>query len=270
MPVPWLFLALPWCICCGVIACVPLKRKLIRPVLWGAMCAVAWMGLFVILLRIFNGQVVGGLAQTAVDWVAASPDGNTILLNAYSMGLARLEGTEALAVRFLSVLTADTRMQLLWSLRVSLEETLPQMLCDAVVYHTALTVLLCVLFPDWRRRKSGVKGELPTMDRWYIPRGYGLGICCLAAGWLFAYMSDGGIDMYFGLLCVGVFKTAFLLQGVCFLIWMEKRAGIRSMMRNIWAIVLSLLAPIVPIFMGLIDQRRDTRHLRPDKEVESL
>ena len=45
--------------------------------------------------------------------------------------------------------------------------------------------------------------------------------------------------------------------------------GIRGMMRNIGALLVSLLAPIVPMIMGLIDQRRDTRHLRPE-EVEDI
>ncbi|MBP5749681.1 MAG: hypothetical protein J6X24_02715, partial [Firmicutes bacterium] len=85
-----------------------------------------------------------------------------------------------------------------------------------------------------------------------------------------AYMSSGGVDLYIGLLCAAVFKTAYLLQGVCLLQWVEKKVGIRSVMRNIWAVVLSVLAPIVPIIMGIVDQRRDSRNLRPDEEVETL
>ena len=49
---------------------------------------------------------------------------------------------------------------------------------------------------------------------------------------------------------------------------MGKRMGIRSVMRSVWAVALSLLAPIIPIIMGVIDQRKDARHLRPNKEAE--
>ena len=71
-----------------------------------------------------------------------------------------------------------------------------------------------------------------------------------------------------GTLCADIFRVAFMLQGICFLQWMGKRMGIRSTMRNIWSVVLSILAPIVPIIVGMIDQRRDARHLRPNKEAE--
>ena len=50
--------------------------------------------------------------------------------------------------------------------------------------------------------------------------------------------------------------------------WFEKRMGIRSVFRNIWAVVLSILAPVIPVIMGMVDQRRDARHLRPGEEVE--
>ena len=50
--------------------------------------------------------------------------------------------------------------------------------------------------------------------------------------------------------------------------WMGKRMGIRSAARNIWSVILSVVMPLIPMVMGMIDQRRDARHLRPKEEAD--
>ena len=271
LPGKALFLLLPWCALCGVIACVPLKKKKIRPLLWGGLCLGAWTAMLLILSASYQGQVAGGLAQTMVDIIDASPERDSILLNAYRMGLSRLDSRDTwnMVLQLTGLMGAEVRNELLFSLRVSLEEALPSAMCDGMVFHCVLTVLLCTALPDWRRRKNGEAGELPAMDKWYIPRGVGLAIGSLCIGWLIAAMSQGGTDLYFGLLCTAVFRAAYVVQGICLLLWIEKKMGIQSIARSVWAVILSVLAPIVPLIMGLVDQRRDSRNLRPKKEAES-
>ena len=275
LPVQALPVALPWCLMSAVIACVPLpaKKPFLRPLMWIAMCLVTWAVGIRMVLEVTEGQTVAGLAQMICDVIAAHPEGDTILLNGYSMGLCRLKGTEALvpAIRAMGyvMIEENTRLQLLYSLRVSLEEMLPGALCDGVVFHAGLTALACTVLPDWMRRKAGEKGELPPMEKWYMPRGMGIAVASLCLGWLVARMSAGVMN-YMGLLCVAVFRAAYTLQGICLFLWLEKKMGIRSVIRNLWAVALSVLAPIVPIVMGMVDQRRDMRHLRPEEEVESL
>jgi len=258
-----------WCLASGTVASVPLKRKLLRPLMWTVLSLLAWCGILA-LISVDGGDTPAVvLAREVCAMIDQSPERNTILLNAYSMGLARLGSDTVLSPLNYVLMPEEIRHELLCSLRVSLELALPQGICDSLVACTALTALLCTALPDWRRRKHGEKGELPPMEEWYIPRGLGLAILALGLGWLIATLSGGGTESYFGLLCLAVFRTAYTLQGVCLLLWLEKRMGIRGMMRNIGAVLLSVLAPIVPMIMGLIDQRRDARHLRPE-EVEEL
>ena len=267
------YMAAAWCVLCGVIACVPSgNRKLLKPALWACLCLAAWSAAVIVMNRAFEGNVVNGLAQTMIDIIDSSPERDTILMNAYSMGLSRIEasGTWNLLIRMTGIIPAEVRQQMLFSLRVSLEETLPTMLCEGLIYHTVVTTLFCTVLPDWRRRKSGEKGILPPMDQWYIPRGIGVVVSCMCLGWLIAAMSDGGTDMFFGLMCAAVFKAAYVVQGICLLMWFEKKIGIRGAMRNVWAVLLPILAPVIPLIMGIIDQRRDARNLRPKKEAEQL
>ena len=253
-------------------AYIPVKKPIMRPIIWGAVCLAAWCAGLISLSAATEGPIANGLAQRICDMTEASPEQNTILVNAYSMGYCRLEGTQGLipAVRSMGnvVIEEQTRLQMLYSLRVSLEETLPTALCDIVVFHTALTTLLCTVLPDWRRRRKGEKGLLPSLDQWYMPRRLGRAVALLLVGWLVSLMSGTGVAGYLGTLCMDVFRVAFMIQGICFLQWLGKRIGVRGAMRNLWSVVLSVLAPIIPIIMGIIDQRRDARHLRPNKEAE--
>lgn len=261
-----------WCAASGLTACLPMKQRLLRPALRTGMCLAAWCIGLVILLQLTGGRIVGGLAQAACDYVDQSPDSTELLLRAYSAGYARLQGTEALmpAVRLMGnvVIPAETRTQMLFSLRVSLEEILPSLLCSVMVYHTALTVLMSTVLPDWLRRRRGEKGEFAPMEQWYMPRRMGLAVFALCLGWVIALMAQEGTGAYLGWLCAGVFRVAFILQGICWMQWMGKRMGIRSAVRNIWSVILSVVMPLIPMIMGMIDQRRDARHLRPKEEAD--
>ena len=261
-----------WCLGSGLTACVPMKKRVLRPALRAGMCFAAWGIGLLILQQLTGGQIVTGLAQAACDYVDASPESTQILLQAYSTGYARLKGAEALAPAYrvfgTVLIPAETRTQMLLSLRVTLEEILPGLLCSTVVYHAALTVFLSTILPDWLRRKQGEQGEFAPMEQWFMPRGLGIAVFALSFGWVIALMSQGGIGTYLGWLCADVFRAAFILQGICWMQWMGKRMGIRSTVRNIWSVILSFVLPLIPMIMGVIDQRRDARHLRPREETD--
>jgi len=272
LPQEALPLVLFWCAACGLTACLPMKRKLMRPALRAAMCLAAWCIALVILLQLTGGNLVTGLAQAASDFVDRSPNSTEYLIRAYSAGYVRLSGKEVLvpAARTMGgiMIPAETRTQMLMTLRVSLEEILPSLLCSAVIYHTVLTVLLSTLLPDWLKRRKGERGEFAPLERWYMPRRMGAAVFALCIGWLVALLAQDGIGAYLGWLCAGVFRAAFILQGICWMQWMGKRMGIRSTVRNIWSVVLSVILPLIPMVMGMIDQSRDARHLRPREETD--
>ena len=263
--------ALVWCAGCLAASCVPVRKRLARPILWGGVCLVTWCVILATLLRLTGGQTVNGLARGICDLINARPERDSLLINFYNMGLCHTGGAEVAipSARVLGsvVLDENVRLQMLYSLRVTLEERLPTLMCDIVVYHTALTTLLCTVIPDWRRRKKGERGIFPPMDQWFMPRNLGRAVFALLIGWLIAFLSGDGLMYYLGTLCADVFRAAFLLQGICFLQWLGKRMGIRTAMRTVWSVVLSVLVPIIPIIMGMFDQRRDARHLRPNKEA---
>ena len=271
LPTQALPLILFWSAASGLTACLPLKQKLMRPALRTGMCLAAWCIGLGTLVALTGGQIVSGLAKAACDYVEASPDSTEILIRAYSAGYVRLSGNEAMPVMQFAggiLIPAETRAQMLMTLRASLEEILPSLLCSTVIYHTVVTVLLSTVLPDWRKRRMGERGEFAPMEQWYMPRRLGWAVFALCLGWVIALMAEDGIGAYLGWMCAGVFRAAFILQGICWMQWMGKRMGIRSAVRNIWSVVLSVVLPLLPMIMGMIDQRRDARHLRPREETD--
>ena len=271
-PLQALPVVLLWCAGTGLTACLPMRRKLLRPTLRTGVCLTSWCAGMLILLQMTGGQIVNGLAQAACDFVDRSPNSTDLLLRAYSAGYIRLAGTDALfpAVRVMGnvMIAPGTRVQMLYSLRVTLEGMLPSALCSAVVLHTAVTVLLSTVLPDWLRRKRGERGDFSPMEQWYMPRRMGAAVFALCLGWVIALLAGDGIGAYLGWMCAEVFRVAFILQGICWMQWMGKRMGIRSAVRNLWSVVLSVILPLIPMVMGMIDQRRDARHLRPKEEAD--
>ena len=263
--------AFTWCAGCLAASCVPVRKPIYRPILWGAVCLTTWCVLLSTVMRLTGGQTVDGLARGICDLIDGHPERDTILVNAFNAGLCRVNEASAAvpAVSLMGRVTLDesVRLQMLYSLRVTLELSLPTLMCDIVIYHTALTTLLCTLLPDWQRRKRGETGVFPPLEQWYMPKRLGRAVFALLIGWLIAFLSSDGLMLYLGTLCSDVFRAAFLLQGICFLHWLGKRVGMRPTMRNVWSAVLTLLVPIIPIIMGMFDQRRDARHLRPNKEA---
>ena len=134
LPVETMPAVLIWCAGCGLTACLPMKDRLMRPALRTGMCLAVWCVGLITLLQLTGGSLAGGLAQAACDYVDRSPDGTEILLRAYSAGYVRLQGAEAmmLATRYMNsiMIPETTRVQMLYTLRVSLEETLPSLLCS--------------------------------------------------------------------------------------------------------------------------------------------
>ena len=98
---------LAWCLGSGLTACLPMKKRLLRPALRAGMCFAVWGIGFFILQRLTGGQIITGLAQAACGYADASSDSTQILLQAYSAGYARLQGADAVFVQYVAPLAVE-------------------------------------------------------------------------------------------------------------------------------------------------------------------
>lgn len=251
----------------------PLKQKPeMRPYLWGGAVVIAWGAWILMLQSAFSGQMIVGLAQAMADEINANSQRDMLLMGAYNLGLARLSDpgatmTETVYGQMILNLTDGARTELLNSFRTSMEELFPSILCESFILHLTINVFLCTLLPDHYRRKQGEKGIFPPLDEWHMPRGTGLKIGLFAIGYVIPSLTGSGMWLNVGTIFAGVFTIVYGLQGCCMLLWIEKRMGMRSAMRYIWAVVIGLFVPFLSVIMGIMDQTRDVRHLRIKEEM---
>lgn len=264
-------IAVPWSALNCFAALCPLKDQKKRPWLWAGVIVITWAAFLILLQIATNGQLVTGIAQELQNELAESPFCDTLLINAYSSGIARVSDAESMGTLYAATmlklaLPENIRTELLYSLRISVEEIMPGAFCEAFIIHLTLQVLLCTLLPDLLRRRQDEKTVFPKFTEWHMPAGIGLAIGTLAIGWLIQLMTDSDLWLYIGIMSGAVFAVCYGLQGISFQLWLEDKMGMGKFARVLWLVGMLLLIPFVTVLLGIIDQRRDARNLRDREE----
>lgn len=270
---------------CGVL--VRLRSQQANAAWWTGLCLAALMAAAAALHQASGAQLPAiYLAQRLIELIDQSPKGTEILLNAYQMGLASLEGKLAMlpALRLGSVvvMTPEVRMELLYGLRTSLEELLYAMLPKAGTMWALLTALACAVIPGMRRRRQGLPREekawlpwreavqtnkaaeavlqrtrfapvYPPMEEWHMPRMMGLGAACLYLCGLMPYAQAPAMhDLLVMLGNVG--SLMFMVQGASLMLFLMRRMDMQRSMRGTWTLVAAVLLPQLMVLMGFADQ----------------
>ena len=259
------WLAALWGVLGAVGVCLRPRNASARVCAWAALSLGA-TGAAALALHLAYGQQqpAYGLAQTIVRLIDQSPRAAELLLNAYQAGLASLEGKLALlpALRWgaVTVMTQEVRLELLYSLRTNVEDLLMVWLPRGAVYGAGLTTLLCALLPSEALRRQGVPREgdgrallLPPMEKWRMPRVMGMAAACLyLCGMLPVPETPALRDLWLMLSALGT--LAFQVQGVCLMLYLMHRAGMRRPLRSVWALLAAVFLPALATLAGLADQ----------------
>lgn len=105
--------------------------------------------------------------------------------------------------------------------------------------------------------------KMPPLSKWYLPRGAGLQAGLFALGYLPLLFSDQLAAVTVGQMMTAVFSGVYTVQGMAALNFLQKKAGVRAGGRRAALIVIYLLAPVLLILLGVLDQLRNFRALRP-------
>lgn len=214
----------------------------------------------------YGGQLIPGLAQSAVDMVDQHPNSAELLLRAYRTGLARLEGDQALvpALQFLGfiIMPADVRLQLLYSLRTTLEITLEAYLPIWLVGWMLLVALVPAAVLESCLRGQGRHSDLPPIHRWYLSDRLAAGAAVMLMLSLVVYLTDSATLRYLGAMCGTLGYWAWAVQGASTLLSVMRARQMGPFLRVPLMALAVAVAPLVLLILGCYDQFRDPRHLR--------
>lgn len=228
--------------------------------------------LLIMLLQRYQayGDLYEGLSYDILRVMMNARTRPQVLYSAYVSGLAALDAKRTAALESLAALTGgnvlpwlseDVLQQLEWSLRATIERTLPSIMPDLLVKGImafSLGMLLC-----WRKFPDAE--DTPTTDRWFMPTPLGISMAVLlllSAAQLFT--TNATVALAASLLGSVAFWS-FAVQGVSAQNFAMIRAGATRGRRWFLTILMVLFVPILPMFAGCVDQIRDPRGLRDDR-----
>jgi len=249
-----------------------------------------WMGMLAagVCLALGLRALVGtnlftGSAKVFMDYLLAQPNSDQLLLQLAQAGVAGV--TKEMAAQQ----DLTTMVMQLFSNRVVL---LPQVRAELAA--TALTTMEGLLYlkgPEWlvnlvvggglavlcvpighMRRHDLDTLAMPAFTTWHLPRGMGRGSLILLAGFALRYLGPGMVEVYLGIMLVSAFQWIYMIQGAALWEYTQKKMGRSQAARRGFIAAAGLLFPMVLVALGLIDQVRDSRGLRPkdDNEEEDI
>ena len=282
------------CVLCGCLCAAFLLPAWLRPVfiLWGAgliamsvthvrfgsrtvlaslALAVATVVLTLALaLPRSGGQIIPWLAETVVDRIDRHPDSASILLRAYQMGLARLEGRMALLPALplgnLIIMAPDIRVQLLYSLRTSIEMLLTGYLPQGIVCWMLFMALTPALASEGMLHLRGRHSDLPPVSRWYLPRELVNGVLVMLLLGFLPYLTDVPALTALGGMCYALGYWGCALQGASLTLFLMRERGVQPLMTALLILLVMAALPLALFFLGAFDQFRDPRHLRGPRD----
>lgn len=247
-------------------------RKSRMAMYWAVICFAAVVALLIMLLQRYQayGDLYEGLSYDILRVMMNERTRPQVLYSAYVSGLAALDAKRTAALESLAALTGgnvlpwlseDVLQQLEWSLRATIERTLPSIMPDLLVKGImafSLGMLLC-----WRKFPDAE--DTPTTDCWFMPTPLGISMAVLlllSAAQLFT--TNATVALAASLLGSVAFWS-FAVQGVSAQNFAMIRAGATRGRRWFLSILMVLFVPILPMFVGCVDQIRDPRGLRDDR-----
>lgn len=250
-------------------------RPVGRCIAWTAAMVLTLCAGLVMLRRHYSGAVCYGLAEDAVRIINQQDKAVEILLSAWKMGYARLEGDinklPAMNVFGQTLMMPQVRVELVNSLRTTIEFTLTEQLPQVMVYYLMITALATAALSQWVLRRRGMEAKLPPVTQWHLPRGYASGAMVLAVFGLMRYMLGSTALYQAGAMSMAAFCTLYVVQGICLVVWWI-RQGPQQMSGGVMlAAVVLLLLPMLTMLLtvlGVIDQIADPRGLREQDRIE--
>ncbi|MCH5287971.1 MAG: hypothetical protein J1E43_11140 [Christensenellaceae bacterium] len=214
----------------------------------------------------FEGQMISALAQEAIDAIDRHPNSAAMLLSAYQAGLARLEGDLALvpALRLFNIVIMPqaVRMQLLYSLRFTIETVLQAYLPRWLVGWMLLTALVPALAVEGCLYGRGKHSDLPAPSRWYLPGRLAAGMMVMLLLSFLPYLTQSPALGYLGAMCGTLGYWAWAAQGASTLAYLLTGHGFRPLTCGLLIALGVTVLPLVLFLLGCYDQLCDPRLLR--------
>ena len=233
----------------------------------------------------YHRQAFQAAADAMTDWfLQNSGEGDILLYLLNSSGLLPLSSSfQGAGFESGYVLTDAARSDLLSALSALVVGMLNQMTTAMIVGMSLYLGAAAALIPEraasaFRKRRLRLGDgdasnppvpieSAPRLKTWHLPRGWGLKVGILAAGYLLQTASTGALQVL-GRICFEVFSAVFTIQGVALINHLQVGRRHRKGWRIAVPLLLCMILPNAMYIVGVFDQILDPRHLRAREEEQ--
>jgi len=257
-------------------------------------------GCFVLLRGWAGGDPYAAAAEAAKNALTQWDMGDLMLYQMYALGLMDLpKGMQETVITptlngFTLEITDAMRQEMLLSLSARIKETLFSLAPSLIVSQSILGGVSCLVIPlrfgyiaQEKRAFKAAKTEnaeeltgegaapsaqpvdfptldMPSFDRWHLPRGVGWQVGVALIGGYFLQTSAAPALSIAGIILYTAARALFIVQGAAFINFVQKRRG----RRRVWRVVVpsALMLTPVPVIAGIFDQLSNLRGLRAPRQ----
>lgn len=225
---------------------------------------------FYLLLQHATGGIIPYATKAAVSGLEQLPQRDAFLYSLWKSGFlshGQPSGTQVFIEQgrgwtFTPDVLQEFFKQIAFRVEGFLQSVFQGLITSYGIYLAALGSYLAIRLGKSARPHSCPDLEMPPFSLWYIPRAIGKKLWVLAAGYLLMLLGTDPVLQLAGGLMFNVFYALYVLQGLALLDHRLSRGRLGPWLKLLALGLLFVLLQPVLVFMGIIDQSRDTRELR--------
>jgi len=232
------------------------------------------LALYLLLQQASGGNAIPYAAQEAIAALDSLAQRDGLLYNLWKSGLishGQPSGTQVFIENgvgwtFTPVVLEEFYKQIAFRLETLLQSIFQGMLTSLGIYMTAIGGYAALRLGQSAQPDGCPNLGLPDFAKWYIPRPIGKKLWVLAAGYLLMLLDFNVVVQLAGSLMFNVFYAVYALQGLAVLDHRLSQGRLKRGLRRVLLLLIFVILQPLLVFIGILDQARDSRGLHGDKQ----
>ena len=229
------------------------------------------LAIYLLLQRVTGSDLFGFTSEAVIAGLDQFPQRDALLYNFWKGGFlshGQPEGTQIFIENgkgwtFTPAVLKEFYQQITLRISILMKSLFQGLLTSFALYISALGSNIALRAGKSAQPDSCPDLGMPSFETWHIPLALGKRLWVPAAGYLLMLISRSPVIQLAGSLMFNVFYAVYAIQGLAVLSHRFHQGSMRAWLRRLILLLLFTVLQPMLVFIGILDQMRDTRGLRP-------
>lgn len=230
------------------------------------------LALYLLLQQATGGSIFPYAAQATISGLEQLPQRDALLYNLWKGGIlshGQPSGTQVFIENgrgwtFTPDVLEEFYKQIAFRIEGLLQSVFQGLLTSFGIFMAAIGSYIAISLGKTALPDPCPDLGMPPFSSWYIPRAIGQKLWMLAAGYLLMLLGTLPVLQLAGGLMFNVFYAVYALQGLALIDHRLSQGRLNPWLKRLLLALLFVILQPVLVFMGIIDQARDSRGLRKE------